>query len=203
MGCLSEGTLLEKLAVTRGCSNQRGGDLHRGPTGVRAWPQCPSEHTSALFVLTCRSGSRTAGPNGGNGRSAGAEAASWRSTGSMGPWCDTLSPCQSPSSSPPRMASWTPVPRGCWVRARTLLGALPLWRGERAPWRRRQSPGAGRPGHSGLAGQRHSTAGLLVSLRRLRGQAGPRACCLSPAPPYRVARTLIPVRSLTVGSFFL
>ena len=109
---------------------------------LRAHPDLP--------VYTCRSGSRTAEPSGGSERSAGAGAASWRSTGCTGPWCGTPSPCPSPSSSPPRTVSWTPVPHGCWVRAHILLGALPLRQGEWAPWRRGQSPGTKGPGHSSL-----------------------------------------------------
>lgn len=125
---------------------------------------CLIEDVPDLFLCTSRSGSRTAEPSGGSGKSAGAEAASWPSMDSTGPWCATPFPCQSPSSSPPRTASWTPVPRGCWVRARTLPGVLPLGRGERAP-EEGQSPEAGMPGgHNSLAGERPSEAGLPVSL---------------------------------------
>lgn len=101
--------------------------------GIGGAGLCLIEDAPDLFLCTSRSGSRTAEPSGGSGKSAGAEAASWPSMDSTGPWCATPFPCQSPSSSPPRTASWTPVPRGCWVRARTLPGVLPLGRGEWAP----------------------------------------------------------------------
>ena len=121
-----------------------------GPLAIKeVWPLAPGRQTRVcggagaglcliedapdLFLCTIRSGSRTAEPSGGSGKSAGAEAASWPSMDSTGPWCATPFPCRSPSSSPPRTASWTPAPRGCWVRAHTLPGVLPLGRGERAP----------------------------------------------------------------------
>lgn len=62
-----------------------------------------------------RYGFRTAEPSGGRGRNAGAVALWWLSTGCMEPWWGIPSPCQSPSSSPPRTASWSPAPPGCSV----------------------------------------------------------------------------------------
>lgn len=56
-------------------------------------------------------------------------------------------------------------------------GARPLWRGERAPWRRGQSPEAGTSGHNSLARERPTKAGLPGSPRE-----PPRAWCLSLAP---------------------
>ena len=72
-----------------------------------------------LISQSCRPsrcGSRTDAPSGGSGRSAGAAAASWPSTACTVPWSATRSRCPSPSSSPPRKASWTPAPPGCLVR---------------------------------------------------------------------------------------
>uniref|UniRef100_A0ABI7YEX1 Homeobox domain-containing protein n=1 Tax=Felis catus TaxID=9685 RepID=A0ABI7YEX1_FELCA len=125
----------------------------------------PPIHRKLLLPLTCEqlalpwdvagdlclSGSRTAEPSGGNGRSAGAGAASWRSTGSMGPWCGTPSPCQSLSSSLPRMASWTPVPRGCWGctksrwRPQRSRGGSPRWSARPCPNSTRWSRRSGAP----------------------------------------------------------
>ena len=56
-------------------------------------------------------------------------------------------------------------------------GARPLWRGERAPWRRGQSPDAGTSGHNSLARERPTKASLPGSPRE-----PPRAWCLSLAP---------------------
>jgi len=60
----------------------------------------PNNDNNWTFLF--RSGSKIAGPSGARPRRSGVAVRLWRSTDSMGPWCDTRFPCRTPSSNRPR-----------------------------------------------------------------------------------------------------